>query len=304
MKIKFWGVRGSLPFSLAPGDLKNHFCKYVEGYINRDRDLTSFYQELMSASPEVVADLGGATTCVEVREREHSFLIDLGTGVKRYLNKNSKDLFQKKHHHIFMTHFHYDHLIGAGFFSPFFEEGQHVHFYFVQNDGEKYLKSFFQRPYFPLDYHELKGTFHFHKVSAYDSFLIDEIKVSAYRTDHRDECYGLKVISEKGLSYSHAVDHEAVRLTQEELKQDAGLFYKSDLLYIDAPYTEKTYNKNWGHGTLERAFKIAQIFSIPQVIIGHHDPLSTYIEIQKNINSLGPQISCAIAYDEYEVQLL
>ena len=85
MKIKFWGVRGSIP---TPG---KNFTKF-----------------------------GGNTSCVELQANNNVIIFDMGSGLV-----NLGDyLFKKniKNFDILLSHFHYDHTCGLPFFKPAFSK--------------------------------------------------------------------------------------------------------------------------------------------------------------------------------------
>src|SRR5205807_6401457 len=86
MLVRFWGVRGSTP----------------------------------TPQPENMR-YGGNTSCVEVRINEHLYVFDCGTGF-RILGKHligSADPALAAH--IFISHFHWDHIHGIPFFRPLYE---------------------------------------------------------------------------------------------------------------------------------------------------------------------------------------
>ena len=83
MKIKFWGVRGSIP---TPG---KNFSKF-----------------------------GGNTSCVELSVNNRSIIFDMGSGIVNLGNHILKNNIKK--FDILLSHFHYDHTCGLPFFKPAF----------------------------------------------------------------------------------------------------------------------------------------------------------------------------------------
>jgi len=87
LEMKFWGVRGSIPTAR--------------------RDTFEF---------------GGNTACVEVRVPGQDILIiDGGSGI-RNLGTSLQEEFegQPLSLHLFLTHFHWDHIQGLPFFTPLY----------------------------------------------------------------------------------------------------------------------------------------------------------------------------------------
>ncbi len=282
MKIKFWGVRGSLPATSNLDQNKQHIHNLLASFIRAgyksESDIQSFFDS--KAIPEICG-YGQNTTCVQVSDGSSDILIDGGSGLKVYGDHTLKQNPEKTQHHIIMSHFHYDHIMGLPFFSQHFMPGQEIHYYAVQPYCEDVVRSLFSRPLFPLNYESLSAKIFFHKIKPYVKTLINGFEVSAYRLDHPDPCYGFR-IEKNGKTYAHAVDHEADRIVPADLGPDADLFKNVDLLYIDAQYTESdmTQKKGWGHGTYDRVFEICSVFGIKQALMAHHDPGFSISDIQ------------------------
>jgi len=90
MKIRFWGVRGSIP---APGPETNRY--------------------------------GGNTSCVSVHTSKGLIIIDMGTGLMHLGNTLMGAEFGKGKGRatILLSHTHWDHIQGLGFFPPVFVAG-------------------------------------------------------------------------------------------------------------------------------------------------------------------------------------
>lgn len=283
MQIKFWGVRGSFPQTLSTDELATQFQSlmqrfFVDGF-KTSQDIGVF---LSQQKRHDIGGYGGATTCVEIKDQNHTLIIDGGSGLKKMSDQLERQnlLRPGQEHHILLTHFHFDHVMGLPFFMPHFMKNQKVHYYCVQPECESIVRSLFQKPLFPVPFNRLSAEVNFHRLKPYEKNVVNGFEVTPYRTDHPDECYGFKIVK-KGKTYSHAVDNEAQRVTAADLQKDAGLYEGSNLLYMDAQYSEEDMSgkKGWGHGTYERAFQLCQNFKIPKVLLGHHDPALSHEEI-------------------------
>lgn len=277
MKVKFWGVRGSLPTAPSP----------LQRIENVEEILHSFFASGKNSSAQIndfilqsdITDLGGygtATTSVEVKSSSGaSLIIDGGTGIRRISDHMMKTntLTSRSPIHILMTHFHWDHILGLNFFVPLFMKGTRIHFYGVQDDLESAIKAIFKKPYFPVEFKELQSEIHFYKLEPRKKIQIEDFEVTPYLLDHPDPCWGYK-ISHGGMTYAHCVDTEGVRHDRDALGPDLPLYQGIDMMYFDAQYTlpELAEKQNWGHSASQIGLEIALREGIKNVIFGHHDP--------------------------------
>lgn len=282
MKIKLWGVRGSLPSSTSVEEAKDRISSLLTLFLNSGYKTVNEIEKFISKLSILETNgYGSATTCVEVISDDKRLIIDGGSGIKLLsddmIGKSNKDI----EYHILITHFHFDHILGLPFFLPHFKKGNKIKYYCVQPECEEVIRSLFKKPIFPVGYDDLQASIEFIKLKPYEKIQINGFNVTPYLLDHPDPCYGFR-IEKDGRSYGHAVDTEAVRLTESALGQDAGLYKNLDVLYIDAQYLEEEMNhkKGWGHGTFERAFSLCAHFGIKQVYMAHYDPSASFEDIQ------------------------
>ncbi len=272
MKVKFWGTRGSIA---TPG-----------------QDTVKY---------------GGNTACVEVSDDEHLLIFDSGTGIrplgldllKRYPNG------RKIQGHIFITHFHLDHIQGFPFFVPVYVPGNSFTIYGCEGAGKKLENIFVGQmspEYFPVTLKEMPAELKFNqlttrsvKVSDWTvhptyvnhpglalGYRVDTGRSSvAYVTDNEPYRYLLRQQGNLQPIYDD-LDRGAVELERED-KNLVEFLRGVDLLIHDAQYTIPEYKTklSWGHSFYEFALELAVQAKVKRLILFHHDPLRYDRELDK-----------------------
>lgn len=322
--VKFWGVRGSLPFSPSPQNWVSDIRKIMYGFFaagfKTAKDIDHF---LMNQKVTRIGGYGTGTTSVEVNVGETQIIIDGGSGIKRLGDSmmNNGHGREKKPIHIFLTHFHWDHLIGLPFFVPIFLPGQEIHFYAVQDDLEPIIRSLFRKPVFPVPYEALGARLIFHRLEPRVPIEIGEASLTPYLLDHPDPCWGFKITGENK-AYAHCVDTEGTRTSRESLGPDLPLYQGIDLMFYDAQYTlpELAEKINWGHSAAQIGLDIGFREGIKKILFSHHDPGASTDQIvaleeqtreyyqwmmdnAKRTKKQLPHIEWGFAYEEQRVQL-
>ncbi len=271
MQIRFLGVRGSLPTPYYPETLQEKTTEVLDRFCQSpSKDVKSFVNKLPQ---HLKGGWGGNTTCVDIKTKKTHIIIDGGTGIRRIIQEVMSNSNDKNEIHIFFTHFHWDHIIGLPFFTPFYIKKNNIHLYAVQPELKKMFKLLFTKPYFPVTFKQLASTIHFHQLKPRTPFSIEDTKITPYLLDHPDECWGYKVTT-NGKTYSHCVDTEGLRISRKDLGKDLPLYQNVDLMLYDGQYTiEEALEKlNWGHSAAPRGLEIALREKIKTIAFTHHDP--------------------------------
>lgn len=258
-KVKFWGVRGSIP---CPG-------------------------------AETVR-YGGNTPCVEMQAGGQRFIFDGGTGL-RVLGQSLLSQMPLEAH-IFFTHTHWDHIQGFPFFTPAFVGGNCFHIYGAIAPNGATIKQRHHdqmlHPNFPVPIQVMQSELCFHDVTIGETIQIGEVAIATAKLNHPGEAVGYRVMWD-GLAVAYVTDteHFPDRLDPNVLL----LADHADLLIIDACYTDEEYHHpktskvGWGHSTWQEAVKVAEAAQVKQLLIFHHDPLHT----DDFLDSIGAQVQAA-----------
>lgn len=285
LKVKFWGVRGSLPSSYSPSGWAHHFEDLMKNFFSEGHKSEKEIKEfLKNKSLTAIGGFGTATTCIEVNSKNGQIIIDGGSGLRSLSDEMMRGPCGKGQGkvNIFLTHFHWDHLIGLPFFAPHFIKGNEVNYYAVQPELESLVRGKFKKPYFPVSFETLSAKINFHILKPRKSVEIGDIKITPYKLDHPDDCWGFRVEAGHKV-YAHCVDTEGTRITREALGEDLPLYQGVDLMYYDAQYTlpELAEKANWGHSASQLGLDLAFREEIKHVIFAHHDPGATIPHIRE-----------------------
>lgn len=317
-RVKYWGVRGSLPTSPSPQLWTQHFEQLMTGFFSSGRtkesEIASYLESLGDTN---IGGYGTATTCADIRTDRGHIIIDGGSGIKHLGDFLMKKGEGRGPFHIFLTHFHWDHLLGLPFFTPHFIPGTKINYYAVQPELENIVRSQFKKPNFPVQFDDLRSEIKFHRLEARKPIQIDDLTVTPYLLDHPDPSWGFRVESQ-GKAYAHCVDTECTRQSREALGLDLPLYQNADLMYFDAQYTlpELAEKANWGHSAAEIGLDISYRENIKNVVFAHHDPGASieqiqaleaqardYVEYRRQNEGIPQPVNWSFAHEGLEIDL-
>ncbi len=271
MKVKLWGIRGSLPAPQTAEQKRvrlNHLLVNFERALEQNKIKSEDY--IKSLTPIEATGYGGHTSCIEISTSKVRLIVDGGSGISRLseeIMRESSSLGRAKIH-ILMTHFHWDHLIGLPFFTPIFIPGNEIHFYAVQDDLAENIKRVFRKPNFPVPFEQLQSKIFFHKLEPRKPVNFEDITITPYQLDHPDPCWGYR-FEHGGKVFSHCVDSECTRVSAEELGADIALYQNVDLMTFDAQYTfhEASERIDWGHSSGPIGIDLAMREKVKRVLL-------------------------------------
>jgi len=240
MRIRFWGVRGSVP-TPQPENLR----------------------------------YGGNTSCVEVRAGEQIFIFDCGTGF-RCLGQQLGHEFNSRPvaAHIFVSHFHWDHIQGIPFFGPLYDRAEN-RFLFHASKRTRSLKRVMEEqmasPYFPVETNEMKAQREFYDLEE-GQIQLDDVAVQTAWLNHPQGCMGYRLETKDGI-FVYATDNEPGDAVFD--KNVRRLAAGADVLVYDSQYLPEEYEarkRGWGHSHWREAINIVMESGAKELILYHHDP--------------------------------
>lgn len=293
MKVKMWGVRGSIP---SPG-------------------------------PRTVR-YGGNTTCIEVRsDQDKLIILDAGTGIFPLAQSLLSQMPIEAN--IFITHTHWDHIQGLPFFVPLHVPGNTVRIHgafdlITQQGVEHVMNVQLQYSYFPIREAELKANVDYLTLTVGETVSVGDAQVTPLLMNHpvtnlgyRIECHGKSLFftgdHEPWRNFYDSQDErweECEAMVQQRQCELEAAIGPVDLLIVDSAFTADEYSKKigWGHGTYDAAFALAQRTGARHLLCTHHEPTRSDDELEQVFAvamARHPSLSCEVmlAYEGQEIIL-
>ena len=137
MKIRFWGVRGSVPTPLTPFQVQAKITAAIQRISEKDLKSPDARQKFISELPSwIYGTTGGNTSCVELLgENDSHIILDAGSGLRPLGKALAKT--ERKNFSIFLSHFHWDHIQGLPFFDPAYKPDSKIDFYSAVEDARQ-----------------------------------------------------------------------------------------------------------------------------------------------------------------------
>lgn len=274
MKIKFWGVRGSIPTPLTPDQLKNKVSAIINRVRNRDIKEAKTKELFLAKLPDYIfGTIGGNTTCIElITNYKNCIIFDAGSGIRELGSYLKRVNSTTKYYHIFFTHFHWDHIQGLPFFYPAFKKENTIFFYSPIKEIKEFIREQMKYPYFPVNMNVMKATLRFFKLEG-NKMKIGNIEIEWKRMKHPGGSFCYKM-HQDGKSIILATDTEITEKDFEKTKKNIDFFQEVDILILDSQYTlEEAFDKpDWGHTSPSMAVDFAANWQIKKLVLFHHEP--------------------------------
>lgn len=244
MKMRFWGVRGSIA---SPG-------------------------------PDTAA-VGGNTSCVEVLCGKTRIVLDAGTGLRGLGN----ELITRQEDPsltLLLSHYHWDHIQGLPFFVPVYMKTTNLTIVGGPNgimSVREALEHQMSAPVFPVRLDEVGAKIATREVKMGESFDVGEARVRVARGNHPGGVVAYR-IEHEGKSIVYATDTEHYACVDPALR---ALADGCDVLIYDSQYTPDEYRTKvgWGHSTYVAGAELAKASGAQRYVLFHHDPMRSDAEV-------------------------
>jgi phosphoribosyl 1,2-cyclic phosphodiesterase len=292
MKARIWGARGSLPVALTHKQIRSKLVTALEGAIGRNLDSAEKVVDYVDnhLGFEVSGTYGGNSSCVEVEAwdtdaiHEH-IILDLGSGARPLAGSKLAKYGPGKPqtYHVFMSHLHWDHIMGFPFFTPAYIPGNRIIIYGCHKDLETAFRRQQEPISFPVGFHQLGATIEFVLMEPGVPLQLRDVTVTAKLQLHAGDSYGYRLESGgKTIIYStdseHKLDNAAERVAFVDFFRDA------DLVIFDAMYSladSISVKADWGHSSNVVGVELCQLAGVHRLCLFHHEPIYDDAQISR-----------------------
>lgn len=240
MRVRFWGVRGSLP---TPG---RRTVRY-----------------------------GGNTSCVELRLGERRIILDAGSGLAELASATAAEP-GPVNVDLLLSHVHYDHICGLPFYAPLFQPGNELRIWSGRLHhgvpAEATLHTSMAPPVMPDIVSLIQARLAFRQFDVGSELdLGDGVVARTAMLVHPGGCVAYRIEwSGRSMVYATDTGHgdPAAEEALRALCQDAGL------LIYDAMLTDEEFpsRSGWGHSTWQQGVRLADAAGVGQLVLFHHAP--------------------------------
>jgi phosphoribosyl 1,2-cyclic phosphodiesterase len=236
MKVRFWGVRGSVPWTKA--DCIGRGCN---------------------------------TPCIELTagSDDRTLVLDAGSGIVglgEAMSGEARDVT------ILLSHYHWDHIQGLPFFAPFHTPGWTATVYGPRLDevDEAWIDTVFQRPFFPVPYRQLPAPPSV-KLVVPGRLAIGGFDIRAQVVNHPGGAFAYRIRGTNG-DLVYIPDHELGRPDFDEPL--AAFVAGAHALVLDAHFTpdESAAHAGWGHSNWSDTSRFAAANGVTRLWLFHHKP--------------------------------
>ena len=316
--VRFWGTRGSLPVALTAQGLHGKLREVLRAARGQALDSDADIERFLGGLPFALAGTyGGHSSCVQIDTggSDH-VLCDMGSGLRTFGQAAMAQRAGKPQtFHIFMSHLHWDHIMGLPFFVPAFIPGNRVFIYGSHAELEMALRRQQEPPSFPVGFDTIfEGRVQCVHLEPGVPHEVAGLRVTTMLQRHAGDSYGYRFeAGGKVLVYSTDSEHPLADPAHTE--RFVQFFSGADLVIFDAMYSLAdaiSVKADWGHSSNMVGVELCQLAGARQLCMTHHEPVFDDAAIDallaetrrlEEITRNGPALRISAAYDGLDIAL-
>ncbi len=318
MRVRFWGTRGSIPVALTWRDLRDRIVQALVA--GNGHGLDTLEKAHAFAETELPFSIthtyGGHSPCVELEPGGPSYFVcDMGSGARPFgAHVMARQAGAPAQINVFMSHVHWDHVMGFPFFVPAYVPGTRVRIHGCHAGLEAAFVRQQEPPGFPVRFEQLGAAFEFVQLIPGETVEVDGVRVTPKLQLHGGDSYGYRFeAAGRSVIYSTDSEHkpEDVAVTDEFV----AFFRGADLVIFDSMYSlaeAVSVKEDWGHSSNVVGVELCQMAGVKHLVLFHHEPAHDDATIHRVLTETrrfeeltreGAPLAVSSAYDGLEIAL-
>ena len=318
MRVRFWGTRGSMPVSLTWRDLRDRLAQALVLASGRQLDTAEKASDFIEHELDFSLShtFGGHSSCVEIDiGSEEYFVCDMGSGARPFgAHVLARQAGRPARINVFMSHMHWDHIMGFPFFGPAYVPGSRLRIFGCHAQLEHAFRLQQEPPCFPVPFSQLGASIEFIRLEPGKAHEVDGIKVTPNLQFHSGDSYGFR-FERGGRSFVYTTDSEHKLDDNRETRRIVEFFRAADLVIFDAMYSlaeAVSVKADWGHSSNVVAVELCQMAGAKKLALFHHEPANDDAAIARilkdarrleELTRSGAPLEVVAAYDGLELDL-
>ena len=318
MNIRFWGTRGSIPVALTSADIRDKIVQALMKASGRSfastEEAYAFTRTELGFS--VKNTFGGHTPCVELDlGGDEYYVCDMGSGARPF----GSHVLARQHGrpatvNIFMSHVHWDHIMGFPFFGPAYVPGMKIRIHGCHDVLEHAFRLQQAPPCFPVEFDQMAASMEFVQLAPCKRHLVGGLAVTPALQLHSGDSYGYRFeIDGKTVVYSTDSEHKLD--DSAETRRIADFFREADVVIFDAMYALAdaiSVKADWGHSSNIVGVELCQLALAKHLVLFHHEPANNDATLERllmetrrfeELTRSGPMLVVSSSYDGMEIAL-
>jgi len=239
VRVRFWGTRGSIPVALTSSDIRD---KLAQALVQASGKTFASYEEAHAYATEeldfsLTHTFGGHTPCVEIElPGDEYYVCDMGSGARPFgVHVLARQARKPATVNIFMSHVHWDHIMGFPFFGPAYVPGTKIRIHGCHDVLEHAFRLQQSPPCFPVAWEQLGASIEFVKLQPDKPYSINGMTVTPHLQLHGGDSYGYR-FEKDGRTVIYSTDSEHKLENRAEAENFAAFFKDADVVIFDAMY--------------------------------------------------------------------
>lgn len=320
MRIRFWGTRGSIPVATSGHMIRQKVKQALQLAEGRHFENEDKVDRFIDESIDFITrhGYGGDSSCIQIETADEYMLCDMGSGLRRFgqhvMREQGPDRPQV--YHFFMSHVHWDHIMGFPFFPPVYIPGNTIRIYGGHDTG--IMEDAFHRqqsnPCFPVYWDQLRAHIVFAHLEVDRWHEINGFRIRVMQQAHHGGSFGYR-FERDGKSIVYSTDAEHKLQNEKETGAVIDFFREADLVVFDAMYSLAdmiTIREDWGHSSNIIGVDLCLRANVKHYCMFHHEPayndetlhaIHQETKRYKEIVSEGHTLKISTAYDDMVIDV-